>query len=290
MRGRYGVIQMAVPLVLSSGIAAQAQAPKADPQACATIVKANERLDCFDKAFPKRPAPASAKAQTGPTDLKLLVTKERQCDVKALYEAVTKAVGAKSEYETKEAFGERGLKQLAAAGVSTTGIFCKSRGLPPNYDAENGGYLVDGMPPYKQTSDSLGHYDGITSTGSKIKVEKIAFKSWTSDYQYSNKVIAQIPVAEAQKLGGKIAQGEILDIVSPFYRSYQLAKQPTISEPTQEDSVIASIELEPRYVFLYNTETFEVLWSRPVIKCGRSISFDFMIEKCDSYSKPWTKN
>lgn len=256
-----GFVRWLAPLLLVVAHGARAEPPKNDPQACVTITKAADRLACFDRAFAKPSVPAPA-----PIDLRALVTKDRQCDLQALHAAIVKAVPPKSEYETEAAFGARGRKQLEAAGVPTSGIFCRTNNIMSQYDAEKGGYKIVGMFPRKSLYTQEGN--------------RRVYTFWTGDYQLAMDPVATIPAAVAEKLGKDVTEGAILDLVSPFFSQYRIEESAKSTKDDPESSVAVTLYFEPRYVFLYNSATYEVLWSRPVLRCESSGYISRMIDAC----------
>lgn len=261
-----GFVRWSAPLLLVVAHGARAEPPKNDPQACVTITKAADRLACFERAYAKPSVPASA-----PIDLRALVTKDRQCDLQALHAAIVKAVPPKSEYETSEAFAERGRKQLAAAGIPYSSIFCRSNNLPLQYDADKGGYKIDGMFPTKSLYTQEGN--------------RRIFTYWNGDNQLGVHPVVAIPVATAEKLGSNAAEGAILELVSPFISQYTSGDSPSSTKDNPESSVGITLHFEPRYVFLYNSATYEVLWSRPVLRCDSSGYISYMVDACSPGAK-----
>ncbi|SFE09727.1 hypothetical protein [Methylobacterium sp. 13MFTsu3.1M2] len=261
-----GFVRWSLPFLLVVAHEARAEPSKNDPQACVTITKAADRLACFDRAFAKPSVPAPT-----PVDLRALVTKDRQCDLQALHAAIVKAVPPKSDYETSEAFAERGRRQLAAAGIPYSSIFCRSNNLPLRYDADKGGYKIDGMFPTKSLYSQEGN--------------RRVFTYWNGDNQLGMTPIALVPAATAEKLGSNAADGAILELVSPFVSQYTSEDSPGSTKDAPETSVGITLHFEPRYVFLYNSVTYEILWSRPVLRCDSSGYILHMIDACSPGAK-----
>lgn len=255
----HALVRWSLPLLLIVCLGASAE-PLNDPQACTTITKGADRLACFDRAFakPSLPVPASA-------DLRALVTKERQCDLRAIHTALMKAVPPKSDYETKAAFADRGRKQIAAAGIPYSGIFCETDDHI-RYDADKGGYKLDGGPPAIRTYIVEGN--------------RSVFRVWSGDNQLAMKPIATVPAAVAQKMGNDIVEGAILDIVSPFY-----TRESSSEQAEREGVITITLHVEPRYIFVYNRSTYEILWSRPVLKCNGSGYISYMVDACSPGDK-----
>ena len=256
-----GSARWSLPFLLAVAHGAHAEPLKDDPRACVAMTKAADRLACFDRAFAKPPARTPA-----PIDLRALVTKDRQCDLQALHAAIVKAVPPKSDYETTEAFAERGQRQLAAAGIPYSSIFCRSNNLPLRYDADKGGYKIDGMFPTKSLYSQEGN--------------RRVFTYWNGDNQLGMEPTAIVPPATAEKLGSNAADGAILELVSPFVSQYTSDESPKSSKDAPESSVGITLHFAPRYIFLYNSATYEVLWSRPILRCEYSGSISFMVDAC----------
>lgn len=266
MHALNGLIQWSLLLLLIVAKEANPEILKNDPKACTTITKAADRLACFDRAFAKSSLSAPASI-----DLRALVSKDRQCDLQALHAAIAKSVPPKSDYETEAAFVERGRKQLEAAGVPTFGIFCRTNNIMSQYDAERGGYKIDGMFPRKSIYTQEG--------------KRRVYTFWNGDYQLAMNPVATIPVAVAEKLGEDVTEGAILDLVSPFSSQYRTEESVSSTKDDPESSVAVTLYFEPRYVFLYNSATFEVLWSRPVLRCNSSGHVFYMVDACSQGTK-----